>query len=52
MEAVNDSSKYVAQAYKLVDDYINLGSADNEALLYAARDLLAKTLEVLANAIS
>ena len=50
MEAINDASKYVAQSHKLLEDYLALGSIDNEALLLAARDLLFAALEVLAKA--
>lgn len=47
MEAINDSSKYVAQAHKLIKDYLELNDVENEALLQTARDLLEKTMEVL-----
>lgn len=51
MEAINDSSKYVTQAHKLIEEYLEKNDIDEEALLLAARDLLAKTIEILVKAI-
>lgn len=53
-EAVNDSSKYVCQARKLIADYLDLTSVyedEHQVLLLAVNDLLDKAIEVLAKSL-
>lgn len=52
MEAVNDSSKYVAQARELVKQCLEHEPAEHEATLETVLILLDKTIEVLAKAIT
>lgn len=47
MEAINDSSKLVAQATRLIQDYVRMNDIENEALLTQAIELLEEALNKL-----
>jgi len=50
-EAVNESSKLVAQSLQLIKDYLEMNDIDNEALLSKAEENLEIALEKLASSI-
>lgn len=50
-EAVNESSKLVAQSLQLIKDYLEMNDIDNEALLSKAEENLELALEKLASSI-
>ncbi len=51
MEAINDSLRKVAKSAEMVRSYLELGEADNEALLQVALELLDQTVEILSKAV-